>query len=412
MRRLHLPLLERERHAHGVARGRGQHELGRLDRLHRVAAHLVPRPQAPLLVPLARVGHEDLAVPAEDADADHADTRRGPRLAHHRTAPRRVLGGPVAAGIGEILVRHGGDLGGRALRDVRRGLVVHPPLALAVRRLLLRFVRGRRLLPRRQVDRRNRARPCAHDLDAEQRHDHAEQHVENRPASHQVAPGLASGGPGGGGAGAAPPGASLGGDSAGAPSPPPAAASPSAVPAPRSPSPHAGATSGALAPHAARRYPTAPPVADRVRGPFAPGTAPRRFTSRKGMVSCCGPYSNPATKSTNWRTSPMSVRRIDTLRKGSAGSSFITCVLWIATPFSDASELARSCSAAAPSVPLPAGSRRVLAWVRRWRSSARSARKVSTAPMKRAARSSCSWPSAISSATRRRESTIGATVAR
>src|SRR5262249_46790824 len=253
----------------------------------RVAPRLSPGPQAALLVPLARVGYEHLAVAAEDADADDADPRRGTRLVHHRTAPRRILGGPVTAGIEEILVGHRGHHRGRALLDVGRGLVAGASLALAVRHLLLRLVRGRRL-PRRQVDRRDRARPGAHDLDAEQRHDHTEEHVEDRPASHQVAPGLASGGPGGGAAGA-PPGASLGGASAGAPSPPPAAASPSPGPVPGSPSPSAVSASGAFALASARRYPLTSTVAVIVRGPFAPGTAPRRLASRNGMASCCGP---------------------------------------------------------------------------------------------------------------------------
>src|SRR2546426_9481633 len=139
MRRLRVSLLEGERHVHRVARRRDEHELRRLDRLDRVSTHLIPGPESALLVTLTRVGHEDLAVPAEDANTDDVDPRRGARLVRHGTRP--VLAWPAAARVEEVLVSDGGHHDGGTLLDVASRLVGGAPLALC---MLLRLARGRR----------------------------------------------------------------------------------------------------------------------------------------------------------------------------------------------------------------------------------------------------------------------------
>ena len=54
------------------------------------------------------------------------------------------------------------------------------------------------------------------------------------------------------------------------------------------------------------RSPVTSTVAESVRGPFAPGTAPRRFTSTNGIASCWS-YSSPDISSANGLSSPDSV---------------------------------------------------------------------------------------------------------
>ena len=72
-------------------------------------------------------------------------------------------------------------------------------------------------------------------------------------------------------------------------------------------SPRAGAPPPPSLPRRARsRSPRR--VAESVRGPFAPATAPRRLTSTNGIASCWS-YSSPDTSSANGLSSPDSVSR-------------------------------------------------------------------------------------------------------
>src|SRR5262249_13316794 len=74
----------------------------------------------------------------------------------------------------------------------------------------------------------------------------------------------------------------------------------------------AGAPSSALA-CSPRTKPLPSAVAGSVRGPLAPGAAPRRLISTNGMASCW-PYSRPETSSAKGLSSPESVSRTATLR--------------------------------------------------------------------------------------------------
>src|SRR4030095_12849397 len=104
-----------------------------------------------------------------------------------------------------------------------------------------------------------------------------------------------------------------------------AASVPSAVATSPASAPSAGGASSALA-SSLRTKPATSTVAESVRGPFAPGAAPRRLPSTIGTASWWA-YSSPETSSANGFSSPDSVSRTDTLREGWRASSFITSVL-------------------------------------------------------------------------------------
>src|SRR5262249_32666586 len=155
------------------------------------AADLVSHPQSPLLVRLAGVGDERLAVPvAQHADADHREARRGSRFLGRRRL--HLLAGLLPAGIEEIPVDDRPDQGGRPdaallVRPPSLAAAITPPaLGVAPLPVLRPLALGQRIGPVRPgLDGRQRAAPRAHDLEREEEGDDDEEPVQDGPAPHQ-----------------------------------------------------------------------------------------------------------------------------------------------------------------------------------------------------------------------------------
>src|SRR5262249_35032989 len=172
------------------------------------------------------------------------------------------------------------------------------------------------------LDRRQRTSPGAGDLETQEERNHDQDAVQDGPAAHQCLPGARAGvAPGSVGVGApatgvgapatvvavtAPDGATI--DPGAAAGFDPFASSALGWGASAS----AGAPSSALA-CSPSTNPVTSRVADSVRGPLAPGAAPRRLISTNGMASCW-PYARPETSSAKGLSSPESVSRTATLR--------------------------------------------------------------------------------------------------
>src|SRR5262249_3509400 len=267
-----------------------------------------------------------------------------------------LLAGLLPAGIEEILIDDGRDQrgwldGNLLVRPPALAAAITPPgLGVAALPVLRPVALRRRIGPARPgLDRRQRAAPRARDLERQEEGDDDQEPVQDGPAPHQRLPGgrrLFVGGATGGETvvvGCEAPGVvvvaaarvvvtvpatvvlvvAAPGAAAVVVVAPGAAAmvvlvAPGFVAAPSSPLASAAASVSAGAPSSAlacspSTKPVTSSVADSVRGPLAPGTAPRRFTSTNGMASWC-PYSRPETSSANGLSSPDRVRRTATLR--------------------------------------------------------------------------------------------------